>query len=170
MVWFYLSSRWALVTTSPLLSIPLWSDFIPCRGGMSSFAGWSFQSHYGLILSQSQHSGTTTTQQSFNPTMVWFYPISDLVCSNDALSILSIPLWSDFIWNQPEIPCSCKGLSIPLWSDFIVHVDCWVAFEYSLSIPLWSDFIDSYLAQSAVSARTFQSHYGLILSHTLTGL
>ena len=56
-----------------------------------------FQSHYGLILSWTLWKTLQKlTEQSFNPTMVWFY----------------LRLWKSIMQEK-------ECLSIPLWSDFI---------------------------------------------------
>ena len=54
------------------LSIPLWSDFIPERVILYK-CKTSFQSHYGLILSNSTIFELLNSLYPFNPTMVWFY-------------------------------------------------------------------------------------------------
>ena len=83
MVWFYLGdyALWSQPLL-PLLSIPLWSDFILLR--IAKQLGVclpskhdnknDFQSHYGLILSGTERPYRSLHFWTFNPTMVWFYP------------------------------------------------------------------------------------------------
>ena len=104
-----------------------------------------------------------SSQLTFNPTMVWFYPMNGQVKSKFNVD-LSIPLWSDFI--QTKLNSSLENsdsfqshyglilsladakidkieiaLSIPLWSDFIRKSIKNGLHRRNLSIPLWSDFI-----------------------------
>ncbi len=58
------------------LSIPLWSDFIDMRKRVRIHVLMHFQSHYGLILSEREDWHPTMEILPFNPTMVWFYPLS----------------------------------------------------------------------------------------------
>ncbi len=110
--------------------------------GNSWYGRQNFQSHYGLILSQSisrnrisrrvlsiplwsdfiavENDNVQRQQFSFNPTMVWFY-----------------------LLMRTRQPTNSLTLSIPLWSDFIRLRD-------GDTVP--------------VHPRGFQSHYGLILS------
>ncbi len=76
MVWFYQTSRGRRHATGSL----------------------SFQSHYGLILSLRELAVEGKLNETFNPTMVWFYPAENLYTITVNLT-LSIPLWSDFINN-----------------------------------------------------------------------
>ena len=73
MVWFYLVSVKSKHIIESELSIPLWSDFIFSLFLSSSVTWVSFQSHYGLILSQETPIKYTCSCSPFNPTMVWFY-------------------------------------------------------------------------------------------------
>ena len=57
-----------------LLSIPLWSDFIAKLNQRIDRIHRVFQSHYGLILSKLRLN-QMLKHTTFNPTMVWFYPI-----------------------------------------------------------------------------------------------
>ncbi len=82
-----------------------------------------FQSHYGLILSFSSKLSVVCWIRTFNPTMVWFY---------------RRPRWRSY-----------KRKS-------------------GLSIPLWSDFISTVIIILSPQILPFQSHYGLILSHVFT--
>ena len=79
----------------------------------------AFQSHYGLILSGFTPERDQKTQETFNPTMVWFYPKS---CN-----------WR----NTPKrVFQSHYGLILSFFSYDLLCINC-----YILSIPLWSDFI-----------------------------
>ncbi len=53
--------------------------------------------------------------------MVWFYH-SNALRQRTQLTVLSIPLWSDFILPTAPAPHMQILLSIPLWSDFIIDV------------------------------------------------
>ena len=55
------------------LSIPLWSDFILTIEIYDETYKKIFQSHYGLILSANQMWQLIKQEETFNPTMVWFY-------------------------------------------------------------------------------------------------
>ncbi len=73
MVWFYLSLFCQIPTPVRVLSIPLWSDFIEPKPVEHYVNRFAFQSHYGLILSNSPSPITENDIAAFNPTMVWFY-------------------------------------------------------------------------------------------------
>ena len=105
---------------------------------------YSFQSHYGLILSVIHVWQGMSTHNPFNPTMVWFYRE-----------------------HRPVADRQYVLLSIPLWSDFINLIFSYTLNNPFLSIPLWSDFIQLLLYQRKYQRMTFQSHYGLILSYIL---
>ena len=96
MVWFYPSARLNQAGLWEKLSIPLWSDFIEFGFRCGKHKTFSFQSHYGLILSNQKNIWKCILIQPFNPTMVWFYP-TYIWTEDSTLSQLSIPLWSDFI-------------------------------------------------------------------------
>ena len=85
MVWFYRRVNGMHSITEDSLSIPLWSDFIKVQKKLWRMTTYSFQSHYGLILSL----------------VAWYCLLN--------FNNLSIPLWSDFILLVlqkffPEIP------------------------------------------------------------------
>ena len=125
----------------------------------------SFQSHFGLILSQCNNTHQPKLRKC----------------------ILSIPFWSDFITGIYEFWKTVYELSIPFWSDFIpvqlcspsvglfsfnpilvwfypfVACLCWCVWVI-LSIPFWSDFIKFNAVQPPGVEVLFQSHFGLILS------
>ena len=190
MVWFYLSdyqvvgARAVIPTFNPTM-VWFYLNYSTAQQNKKEF---TFQSHYGLILS---YLNSCTWRQ---------------ICD------LSIPLWSDFImreavshvssaksfqshyglilsrthntrsnrkkasfnptmvwfylqnlWSRLLSPT--QTLSIPLWSDFIwstENIPC--VLSYYLSIPLWSDFIHDRYLISIMDELNFQSHYGLILS------
>ena len=102
------------------LSIPLWSDFIA--------------KFYQFLISSRWAS-------AFNPTMVWFYP----------LSVISIALLIIFFQSHYGLILSYSSRRT---SDFFQQ----------LSIPLWSDFISVKIDGTTYTRASFQSHYGLILS------
>ncbi len=105
-----------------ILSIPFWSDFISVVSSVLTAVILSFQSHFGLILSQCH----------------W-------CCVRKCYHPLSIPFWSDFILDLTVILINYTcSLSIPFWSDFISW-DCTSANFHPviLSIPFWSDFIET---------------------------
>ena len=97
MVWFYLVfcsryySLWKIKYFQSHYGLIL-SERRARRGVGSD----NFQSHYGLILSSIASDIPLAAALAFNPTMVWFYPVSS---PHDVVSFtsLSIPLWSDFI-------------------------------------------------------------------------
>ena len=101
----------------------------------------NFQSHYGLILSYISSLFVSLLILPFNPTMVWFYP--EICHSLKRISdVLSIPLWSDFIDQEP------------------------VSEPEKLS-PFNPTMVWFYLRPHKGSTwlvGCFQSHYGLILS------
>ena len=125
MVWFYLSSLFAVSVQFWKLSIPLWSDFIPVFTDVwvlfqcvLSIPLWSdfiihswrvilcstnFQSHYGLILSYTKNNdlAQTATYLTFQSHYGLILSISNSK-SNKVLCTLSIPLWSDFIILSAE--------------------------------------------------------------------
>ncbi len=169
MVWFYLLDYGKVKHYTVLLSIPLWSDFIVWKSLRLFRRIYAFQSHYGLILS----GGFTPERDQkianpFNPTMVWFYPLSLLLLLL-ILIALSIPLWSDFIFylfvsslSPPE------RLSIPLWSDFIRQRTMDICSKEA-NFQSHYGLILSYLCHTTLLTTVitfFQSHYGLILSNT----
>ena len=104
-----------------ILSIPLWSDFIPAVciivnviiDNFQSHYGlilsrfypitfefaFTFQSHYGLILSQRDYDRVNARSQSFQS----HYGLILSIYGGDMCEVcveLSIPLWSDFIWES----------------------------------------------------------------------
>ena len=141
MVWFYQSLNPLRQTVPPLLSIPLWSDFITGKRRTSSKKSSTFNPTmvwFYQLFRQDKHYFLST----FNPTMVWFYqPLPTRTSMNT--TPLSIPLWSDFISVKEYLEC-------------INNV--------ALSIPLWSDFIQVFSEIGSEITQLFQSHYGLILS------
>ena len=83
---------------------------------------------------------------------------------------LSIPFWSDFIiyFEVKELKRFPK-LSIPFWSDFIVNKELSEKLaKIKLSIPFWSDFIRPQYIVAYEFTKSFQSHFGLILSKIQT--
>ena len=172
----------------PVLSIPLWSDFIlEHRIG----SGTNPQSSLSIPLWSDfiavVDAGRIHVLFPFNPTMVWFYRQSGLWFTATRTQ-LSIPLWSDFIARI--ITCisewktcfqSHYGLILSLSSmikDIMSSITfnptmvwfyqgpkpSWRARPGWLSIPLWSDFIVTLPYMLLRQRNTFQSHYGLILS------
>ena len=164
LVWFYRVPEKTLDFFPAQLSIPLWSDFIQTTRHRSWKPKWSFQSHYGLILSPVITIRIPFSVLTFNPTMVWFY---QYLLSEGKLCYrwLSIPLWSDFIKNPASIKATPKlsfqshyGLilsqkrkntSTPMFGSFNPTMvwfyrgkekGAWET-QDGLSIPLWSDFI-----------------------------
>ena len=79
---------------------------------------------------------------TFNPTMVWFYPSWSYV-NNTFHCFLSIPLWSDFI-NQKRIQWVRRELNV-FQSHYGLILSRYEGYKVChkprLSIPLWSDFI-----------------------------
>ena len=122
------------------LSIPLWSDFIL----HISFNRFSildfFQSHYGLILSGQKVLIFTMFSTTFNPTMVWFYQVKEVIEKIKELE-LSIPLWSDFIVRPFTKKIFCHKPFNPTMVWFYRRFGFGSRRVSRLSIPLWSDFI-----------------------------
>ena len=79
-----------------------------------------FQSHYGLILSSvTAFLQDCVVEDTFNPTMVWFYRfISEPQCGHLLVFQSHYGLiLSSFVQELPDYE---QLLSIPLWSDFIL--------------------------------------------------
>ena len=165
MVWFYPKRRNAKRTQRILrLSIPLWSDFIRILGVYYYIKKYSFQSHYGLILSPRGWDSRFSESYTFNPTMVWFYHFRVQLIDYAYISfqshyglILSSDRWSHSRGSNIYFQ-SHYGLILSegLTPDVEECIDSFnptmVWFYHStflasaylavfLSIPLWSDFI-----------------------------
>ena len=154
------------------------------------FKKYSFQSHYGLILSHCNFKRTWwwLATKSFNPTMVWFY----LKFILSFILVYTLSFNPTMVWfyhkevrkNDQKNRCfqSHYGLILSvleLSENFVIPKpfnptmvwfyrntghNSWFTYCYTkLSIPLWSDFI---LAKkfNGFCFSDFQSHYGLILS------
>ena len=144
MVWFYLRNQVGKSVVFSILSIPLWSDFIIAVERLEKYLKKNFQSHYGLILSKLRNKKRSQQRnRAFNPTMVWFYLWACYLFQIFTRSRLSIPLWSDFIisdWNTVQrVLCPTFNPTM-VWFYRPTYL---AAYEYT---------------------KTFQSHYGLILS------
>ena len=64
---------------------------------------------------------------------------------------------------------SCEISFNPILVWFYLNVCIYgIEFTFHLSIPFWSDFIVYFFPVSAETTSFFQSHFGLILSHTET--
>ncbi len=146
-----------------VLSIPLWSDFIGNSDTSACWSDWSFQSHYGLILSLHSVEIVVRNFVAFNPTMVWFYRSeqrSTGICSTPAFNPTMV--WFYQIWSSQHRSSTTFQshygliLSPKIGEDWLCRIDTFnptmVWFyqrngkncrdgERALSIPLWSDFI-----------------------------
>ena len=180
LVWFYHRLSQTHQRSDLCLSIPFWSDFIRFAGTFDLLARINFQSHFGLILSQSSggcYLCRTSFQSHYGLILSGKVPARVGAVSHFQSHyglILSV-------WKKKQK--SKEKLSIPLWSDFIAlatatatpvtfnptmvwfyHAGIQANTVHSvLSIPLWSDFIPVHVI-SCIPEITFQSHYGLILS------
>ena len=142
MVWFYQGSDRQSYKSFWQLSIPLWSDFIEVmKVEITEIVDKFFQSHYGLILSLASLTAVFGSELAFNPTMVWFYQFTEKRWTSST-SLLSIPLWSDFI----------KAMELNLKEK-----EAFFQSHYGL-------ILSAVRALEKVWIIFFQSHYGLILS------
>ena len=151
------------------LSIPFWSDFIGNTDEQDNGGYESFQSHFGLILSYFTFRKESVQNSSFNPILVWFYPVKEAMRYPNCKS-LSIPFWSDFIprllLQQRYILQSFNPILVWFYHSRHFGVSTWKI----LSIPFWSDFILRHCRFLCISCKIFQSHFGLILSINAKGL
>ena len=162
MVWFYLFTH---------ITLPLNSKNV-------------FQSHYGLILSW-RRRGLGRFFRAFNPTMVWFYRKSSGEVRGGLL--LSIPLWSDFIfqrrrswvgWGRTFNPTMVWFYPFLVFfvSFFLLTFNPTMVWFYLAGFFVWLCkirqsfnptmvwFYQNWIQRNRKSIRSFQSHYGLILS------
>ncbi len=123
---------------------------------------------------------------AFNPTMVWFYP-QYAQSSSFWVVILSIPLWSDFIYlwlgkiqvhltdfqsHYGLILSRCTGWRNHRFSSFQSHYGLILSLQRPQQCnritrpfnPTMVWFYHSYIHVVAYVRVGFQSHYGLILS------
>ena len=174
-----------------LLSIPFWSDFIVHKETHRPVKVYGFQSHFGLILSQSKVRPSCWVRYRLSIPFWSDFIIKAQYNAEAASLYLSIPFWSDFIsfYNKKK---SRHGriLSIPFWSDFIARLFTSQYCYVILSIPFWSDFITCQCWQKPRQCSSFnpilvwfyrdrngkdrekgnfQSHFGLILSDFVGG-
>ena len=149
MVWFYQELRSYRCSLLRCLSIPLWSDFITISTVAPAGIGIIFQSHYGLILSNDPDRIREAKEKTFNPTMVWFYQVIlefkslttsffqshyGLILSQKRkntlliFTLLSIPLWSDFITKDlayiDENGNSFNPTMVWFYPSFTPHSSC----------------------------------------------
>ena len=163
MVWFYLIRR-AVERASAAAFNPTMVWFYQKSVPLFRVRTYSFQSHYGLILSNYNFRNIYQVINSFNPTMVWFYQ----TCFRDdkySISELSIPLWSDFIL---PIEPGFATAAAPFQSHYGLILSPYNNQETPI-IPYSFNptMVWFYLWKESVirdSNKNFQSHYGLILS------
>ena len=165
LVWFYQSNFSSTFSSPTTFQSHFGLILSPYQQRAVEQALAAFQSHFGLILSLICDIFEYDDVTSFNPILVWFYRLLRISGKNQEIS-LSIPFWSDFIQpNQRTAGAVTLTLSIPFWSDFInIHFNQ-VSRKYcELSIPFWSDFIFLKRMEKYLDWKSFQSHFGLILS------
>ena len=143
MVWFYRHFRFSALrrwerfqSHYGLILSGLWDNEIVSELTV-------FQSHYGLILSKICCSYLRWGVKTFNPTMVWFYPVVPRFRLRSRFRTPFNPTMVWFYQLEYEVESVEQSfLSIPLWSDFINASICYSIISMNkLSIPLWSDFI-----------------------------
>ena len=177
MVWFYLLPKSLFSLRKIRLSIPLWSDFIGHvlvrRAHRRKRWHFSFQSHYGLILSRPVRAGRPAGSQAFNPTMVWFY-LETINAVDSGKEFAAFTFNPTMVWFYLRyITRTIKSMNETISLAYATFNPTMVWFyllqkivkqKWKLSIPLWSDFISLNRIMSTPSTLIFQSHYGLILS------
>ena len=77
------------------LSIPFWSDFNELNDDFYALENDNFQSHFGLISTESHLEKIFKKPCPFNPILVWFQQSITTTILSIIIS-LSIPFWSDF--------------------------------------------------------------------------
>ena len=108
-----------------------------------------------------RHSRGRSDRRSrgFNPTMVRLDRLAPV--SKEEFSLVSIPLWFDWIRGLPIGNLTSQLVSIPLWFDWIGTILACDWEKLPVSIPLWFDWI---LTETFFCSllTLFQSHYGSI--------
>ena len=99
LVWFYPAVSLKVKIVVAFNPILVW--FYRLMGDIAILQYQTFQSHFGLILSQNYSQVWYFGWIAFNPILVWFYRQRGRKMSRERAS-LSIPFWSDFIARTVE--------------------------------------------------------------------
>ena len=195
MVWFYLTSWSGMGGTVRKLSIPLWSDFICELNPARDYTLAGFQSHYGLILSSVVAVTFLKAMLPFNPTMVWFYRERDTLLTRSAsverfqshygLILSDLQKLSDIkdsiinfqshyglilsrLISSSSLFSSCSFNPTMVWF-YLTATTIQSVSETSTFNPTMVWFYQQHSKSALVFNKTFQSHYGLILSACRVG-